>query len=239
MRWSRAVSPRAAGLIVACLLLQPSSTLAQFVQQGPKLVGTFVSGSVPVEQGYSVGLSWDGDTAIVGGPYSSCCGLYTEGAAWIFTRSGGVWTQQGGSLVGNDVNESRAPVLQGYSVALSADGNTAIVGGPGDADPYVGWGSGAAWVYTRSGRVWTQQGPKLVGNGFVAYPGQGWTVPAQGWSVALSADGNTAIVGGPNDAGFPGEPGGATWVWIRAASSGRSRWQPRGVNGSSVRLRFC
>jgi FG-GAP-like repeat len=119
--------------------------------------------------------------------------------------------------VGNDVNESRAPVLQGYSVALSADGNTAIVGGPGDANPYQAWGAGAAWVYTRSGGVWTQQGPKLSGNDVIVFPAQGWTVPAQGWSVALSADGNTAIVGGPNDAAYPSEPGlGATWVYVRS-----------------------
>jgi hypothetical protein len=39
---------------------------------------------------------------------------------------------------------------QGNSVALSADGNTAIVGGRNDNS-----GTGAAWVYTRSGGVWT------------------------------------------------------------------------------------
>jgi hypothetical protein len=200
------------------LLFSPSATLAQFVQQGPKLVGTYVSGRVPVEQGYSVALSRNGDTAIVGGPYSSDYGLYTVGAAWIFTRSGGVWTQQGGRLEGNDAEVSRDPVLQGYSVALSADGNTAIVGGPGDANPYEAWGAGAAWVYTRSGGVWTQQGPKLSGDDVIAFPAPGWTLPAQGWSVALSADGDTAIVGGPGDGSIlPGQPGlGATWVYVRA-----------------------
>jgi hypothetical protein len=46
---------------------------------------------------------------------------------------------------------------------VSADGNTAIVGGPGDNS-----GTGAAWVYTRSGGAWTQQGNKLVGTGAVS-----------------------------------------------------------------------
>jgi hypothetical protein len=207
---------RAAGLIVASLLFSSQMALAQFTQQGPKLVGTFVLGVVPVEQGYSVRLSGDGNTAIVGGPYSSCCGVYTVGAAWVFTRSGGVWTQQGGRLEGNGVEESRAPVLQGHSVALSADGNTAIVGGPGDRNNYAnGTGFGAAWVYTRSDGVWTQQGPKLVGNDVAPSPLAG---PAQGWSVALSADGNTAIVGGPGDGPPNADPGpfnGATWVYVR------------------------
>jgi hypothetical protein len=48
------------------------------------------------------------------------------------------------------------------SVSLSSDGNTAIVGGSGDNS-----GIGAAWVFTRSGGVWTQQGDKLVGSGAV------------------------------------------------------------------------
>src|SRR6516225_7749135 len=86
---------------------------------------------------------------------------------------------------------------QGMSVALSADGNTAIVGGPGpnnadrDRSPVVG-PVGAAWVFTRSGSIWTQQGNKLVGSGASEPP----LPPGQGMSVALSADGNTAVVGG-------------------------------------------
>jgi hypothetical protein len=86
-------------LISAALIVSSQLALAQsvFTQQGPKLVGTYVTGDVPVEQGYSVGLSGDGTTAIVGGPYSSDYGLYTVGAVWVFTRSGGVWTQQGDS----------------------------------------------------------------------------------------------------------------------------------------------
>jgi hypothetical protein len=48
------------------------------------------------------------------------------------------------------------------------------------------------WVYTRANGVWTQQGNKLVGNDA--------TFGAElGWSVALSADGNTVIVAGRTD----------------------------------------
>ena len=48
------------------------------------------------------------------------------GAAWVWTRSGGVWTQQGTKLVGTG---AVGDADQGQSVSLSADGNTAIVGG--------------------------------------------------------------------------------------------------------------
>ena len=47
-------------------------------------------------------------------------------------------------------------------------------------------------MFTRTGGVWTQLGPKLVGTGADGKAGQGT-------SVALSGDGNTAAVGGVND----------------------------------------
>jgi FG-GAP repeat len=139
-------------LILAALLFSSQLALAQFTQQGPKLVGTGAVGNA--NQGWSVGVSADGNTAIVGGPWDNVNG--GAGAAWVFTRSGGVWTQQGSKLVGTD----GIGALQGYSVALSGDGNTAIVGGPWDNDT-----AGAAWVFTRSNGVWIQQGSKMVGTG--------------------------------------------------------------------------
>src|SRR5262245_64336638 len=124
-------------------------------QQGGKLVGTTSEyGGGLWSQGASVGLSGDGNTAIVGGPSDN----RAMGAAWVFTRSGDVWMQQCNKLVGSGVGEPPLPPGQGMSVALSADGNTAIVGG---------WGAEAAWVFTRSGGAWTQQGKKLVGTGAV------------------------------------------------------------------------
>ena len=166
-------------LISAALLFSSQLALAQFSQQGPKLVGTGAIGAA--EQGFSVALSADGDTAIVGGLADN--DVNGPGAAWVYTRNGGVWTQQGSKLLGTGAVGS---ARQGKSVALSADGNTAIVGGNGDNSD-----TGAAWVYTRNGGVWTQQGSKLVGTGAIG-------AAEQGFSVALSADGNTAMVGGPS-----------------------------------------
>ncbi len=175
-----------------------------YVMDGPswqlqaKLVG--LSLDTRSNQGSSVALSADGNTAIVGGYSDDADALALgAGAAWVFTRdSGGVWTQQGPLLRGNDaVNAS----LQGWSAALSADGNTAIVGGPGDNTS-----TGAAWIYTRTSGVWTQQGPKLVGSNFTG-------APKQGIAVAISADGNTAIVGGSEDNGSVG----AAWVYTRSS----------------------
>jgi hypothetical protein len=166
-----------------------------WTQQGDKLTGNDVVG--PAQQGGSVALSADGNTALVGGNLDN--GI--TGAAWVYIRDGnGVWTQQGGKLVGTGAAGS---ARQGSSVALSSDGNTAIVGGKEDNGD-----AGAAWVYIRNGNgVWTQQGAKLVGSGAVG--------PArQGVSVALAGDGNTALVGGDGDSGNAG----ATWVFRRTGA---------------------
>jgi hypothetical protein len=189
MKYARAL------IILFCFVFLVNAN-AQFSQQGNKLVGAGSSGAA--SQGYSVSLSSDGNTAIVGGVFDSS----GFGAAWIFTRSGGTWTQQGAKLVGTGaVGYSN----QGYSVSLSSDGNTALVGGYKDSSL-----SGAAWVFTRSGGVWTQQGTKLVGTGAVGFA-------RQGWSVSLSSDGKTAIVGGYSD----NTGVGAAWVYAHTASSVR------------------
>ena len=161
-----------------------------WTQQAPKLVGAGAVGGA--QQGSSVALSADGNTAIVGGWGDNSF----AGASWVFTRSNGIWAQQGPKLVGTGAVGS--DVQQGYSVALSAAGNTAIVGGNTDNEP-----AGAAWVFTRSNGIWTQQGAKLVGAGAVGGANQGY-------SVALSAAGNTAIVGGSSDNSVVG----AAWVFI-------------------------
>jgi hypothetical protein len=151
------------------------------------------------QEGTSVALSADGSTAIVGGPFKSS--FPGGGAAWVFTQSNGSWTEQQ-QLVGSNSEGS----YQGTSVALSADGSTAMVGGPGDNAGY-----GAAWVFTQSNGTWTEQ-QKLVGSGVTE--SNGYT-PVQGTSVALSADGSTAIVGGPRDNfnSFSGQGIGAAWAF--------------------------
>ena len=157
-------------------------------QQGAKLVPTGAVGYPRV--GYSVALSADGNTALMGAETDD----YTIGAAFVFTRSGSTWSQQGSKLVGSG---AVGDAEQGNAVALSSDGNTALIGGFADNSLV-----GAAWVFTRSGTTWTQQGAKLVGIGAVG-------TAFQGFSVALSGDGATALVGGFEDNTYVG----AAWVF--------------------------
>jgi len=149
--------------------------------------------------GWSVALSANGDTALVGGEADK--GF--RGAAWVFTQSGGHWSQQGGKLTGT--GESGNGEF-GYGVTLSSAGTTAVIGAPED-----GARQGAAFVFKESGGSWAQEGEKLT-------PGSG--EPEFGWSVAVSAEGTTALIGGPREAGNVG----AAWVFVESAG----KWTQQG-----------
>jgi hypothetical protein len=157
-----------------------------------KLVGSAAVGRA--SQGRDVALSGDGNTALIGGPSDNLA----TGAAWVFVRSRQTWRQQGSKFVGAGGTGPRG-ASQGWSVALSSDGDTALVGGPDDNNF-----AGAAWLFMRSRRKWAQERAKLTGSSGIAGA-------EQGWSVALSGDGNTALLGGPDD----NVGTGAVWVFVR------------------------
>ncbi len=148
--------------------------------------------------GYVVALSGDGNTVIVGAGRADLTSpaRLDQGAVYVYTWSGGTWTQQS-KLVAAD---GAAGDYFGSAVALSSDGNTALVGAYHSSH-------GAAYVFVRSGTTWTQQ-QKLTDTG-------GAAGDEFGVSVALSGDGKTALVGaeGRNDAQ------GVAYVFIRSGES--------------------
>ncbi len=176
--------------------------------------------------GWSVALSADGNTAIVGGPGDN----NSSGAAWVFTQSKGVWSKPGVKLIGTD---AIGAAEQGYSVALSANGTTAIIGGWADNSAL-----GAAWVFRWNGTKWNQLGAKIVGTGTTAT-----NSIYQGFSVALSGDGSVAIVGGPDDGIVIGPapdyavrdpPIGAAWVFTWSDGVWVQETKLVGMNGSET-----
>lgn len=109
-------------------------SLGVWSQQGPKLNGSDEVG-VSINQGASVSLY--GDTL-------STLALYDDakGAVWIFTRTAGVWTQQGFKLVGTGATNL---------VNVSLFENTLAIGGQS------GLSENSVWIYTRTNDVWTEQ----------------------------------------------------------------------------------
>ena len=144
-------------------------------------VGT--GGSPNDEFGSSVSVSADGATAVVGAPGVSS----GAGAAYVFTKSSGTW-----SLSTTLQATGGAPGDQfGYSVSVSGDGTTAVVG----AIRVSGY-TGAAYVFTRSGSGWSssttlQASGGAAGNLF-------------GCSVSVSGAGTTALVGATGVSNYAG-----------------------------------
>lgn len=128
--------------------------------------------------GWSVWIS--GSTIVVGAPYA----YYEVGAAYVFTDSGGTWTQQA-KLTASD---SGGGDKFGYSVVASAA--TVVVGADGhDAT------EGAAYVFTDTGGTWSQEQELTAADG--AYGDEfGWSLTLSGAILAVSAvkhDGNGAV----------------------------------------------
>ena len=193
----------------------------QIILTSNTITGNATTG-FPIYEGTSVSLSADGNTLAIGGPGDNLFDTSnnsTMGATWIFTRSGTTWSQQQ-KLVGTGVIGG-GTIQQGSSIAISADGNTLVVGGPGDNFSTAGAGSsiGAAWVFTRSGTTWTQQ-QKLVGTGVLGGNS------AMGTTVAISADGNTVALGGPQDNSLVG----AVWVFTRSGTTWTQQQKVVGAN---------
>jgi len=133
--------------------------------------------------GSSVALSDGGETALVGAFLADS----GTGAAYVLSRTDDGWRQQS-KLVAGDGDENDK---FGRAVALTGDGETALVGADGDEDPNgenrFGTGAGSAYVFSRSGESWEQEA-KLAAN-------DGEAGDLFGWSVAISGDTPTALVG--------------------------------------------
>lgn len=177
-----------------------------WTQQGPKLVPSGLNGAA--QCGAAVALSADGNTAIVTGPNHD----NDKGGAWVFSRTGSTWTQQGDNLRPAIVTNS---AYFGAAVSISADGNTVIVGANNYARTGTTSATGAAWIFVRSGSRWSQQGDPLIGTGALG------NSMNQGVSVALSADGNTAAIGATLDIASVG----AVWVFMRQ----NDQWTQQGA----------
>lgn len=183
--------------------------------------------------GYSVGIS--GDTMVVGAPGedSAATGVngnpadnsaVDSGAAYVFRRTGGAWSQEAYLKASN----SEAGDAFGWSVAVSGD--TIVVGafredsaatgvGGNQADNSAGT-SGAAYVFRRTGNAWAQEAYLKASNTEGA-DGFGFTVAIHADTIAVGApgeDSNATGVGG-SQADNSALESGAAYVFRRTGTA--------------------
>jgi len=160
--------------------------------------------------GSSVAIS--GDTLVVGAPNEDSSlttiiqspssanepatgnGALESGSVYVFTRSGTTWSQQA------YVKASNAGPADNFGSSLSINGNTIVVGAVGEDSDVTGVisgspneaatgdaapGSGAVYVFTRSGSTWTQQ----------AYVKASNTEAGDAFGTGVGIDGDTLVAG--------------------------------------------
>lgn len=173
---------------------------------------TVSQGTSGTYEGHAVALSSDGSTLAAWsyGPGNASGGIQ------IYIRSGETWVYQA------TLSQELANSMEGYSLSLSADGNTLAAGSPGLNN------AGATQIYTRSGTSWAHQATLTQNN----------TSSEEGRSVSLSEDGNTLAAGSNYD--NDNEQGaieiytrsGTTWTYQSAVSQNI----PNSFEGNSVSL---
>src|SRR5262249_21705547 len=155
--------------------------------------------------GHSVAVS--GDTVVVGASLATIGANSDQGSAYVFVRSGAVWTKQQ-KLTADD---GAAGDQLGSSVAITGD--TIVMGAPLD-DVGSKSDQGAAYVFVRSGTVWTKQ-QKLTAD-------DGEALDSFGASVAFSSD--TVVVGAPGDKIGENIVQGSAYVFVRSLTPGGATW---------------
>ena len=171
--------------------------------------------------GNSVSIS--GETIVVGAPGedSSAKGVNQDqlnndveesGAAYVFVRSGGSWSQKA------YLKASNTDWFDEFGQSVAISGETIVVGAYGQDS-----GAGAAYVFVRSGGLWTPQDYLKARNtdakdsfgGSVAISGETIVVGASGEDSRAKGVNPTSPVGESDNLGFNT---GAAYVFVRASS---------------------
>jgi uncharacterized protein (TIGR03437 family) len=153
-----------------------------------ELPGTDVSSNGT--ENFGAAVSIDGDTAVVGAYGENIL----QGAAFIFTRSGGIWTQQA------ELTAPDGAAFDTFGIAVCINGNTVAIGAPGHA------GAGAVYVFTLSGGGWNLV-QELTGG------------PSDGFGVSVAVSGNTLVVGADTHMVNANNGQGAAFVFVQNAGA--------------------
>ncbi|MFN8467655.1 MAG: hypothetical protein U0X20_19000 [Caldilineaceae bacterium] len=173
--------------------------------------------------GYAVALA--GDTLVVGAPGEDSSGAPADnsalgaGAAYVFVRSGGAWSQTA------YLKASNANAGDGFGTAVAADTGVIAVGAPyedsatSNPTDNTALDAGAAYMYQGSGATWMQQGYLKASNGG---PGDrfGWSVGVHQQTVVVGAPYEDSMVTGVNAFAFDNAATDAGAAYIFALTGG-------------------
>jgi hypothetical protein len=133
--------------------------------------------------GHGVAISDDGTVAAVGAGYHDSPGT-DDGAVYIFTKSGGTWSQTQ-KMYASDYASQTSQFL-GLNISMAGDGSMVVAGAP--YSDTGGTDAGATYIFVKSGGVWpVTETQKIVASDAAADDRFGYT-------VATSQNGDRIIV---------------------------------------------
>ena len=145
------------------------------------------SDGAPNDQfGSSISLSGDNTTVLIGARGFD----FYQGAAYVFNKPTGGWASSSTFAAKLTASDGFSSDDFGSPVLLSSDGTTAFIGASG-ARIGSNYGQGAAYIYNKPAGGWASSSTfaaKLTAS-------DGDASDNFGWSIALSSDGTTALIG--------------------------------------------
>lgn len=158
---------------------------------------TAADGAAADQFGRAVAIQ--GDIAIIGSPNATVDGRRAQGAAYMYARSAGTWSEVQ-KLVASD-----GAAADVFGIAVALDGDTAIVGAY-SAEGY----RGAVYVYTFADGIWSEA-QRLIADDRAEFDQFGWAVALDGDVLLVGAQG--AAIDGNNGQGavYAFERDGGSW----------------------------
>lgn len=149
---------------------------------------------------FGASVAVDGDTLVVGVPdHATDAGLLGAGIVHIYVRNSGAWVRQA------NLSQPTVNAGDGFGTSVAISGDRVVVGAPGYDSGATD--SGAAFVFTRTGTVWSA--------GQMLAPADSASGDRAGQSVDI--EGHTAVVGCPGADSGRGEVRPFMWdgtAWV-------------------------
>lgn len=204
-----------------------------FVRDGASwALEAYLKSSAPgIDDGFGTSVAIDGDTIVVGagGESSGAIGVDGDarddsapksGAAYVFVRKGGMWTQQA------YLKASNTDAFDHFGISVDIDGDTIVVGALDEASSASGVNgddtddsapnAGAAYVFVRSGESWS---PSAYLKALNPDAGDwfGKSVAISGDTIVVGCDGDDSAATGVNGDGSDDSApwAGAAYVFVR------------------------
>ncbi len=167
----------------------PTTIIAELVDNNPGANDTF--------GGWSTSTNESGSILVVGAPGKNIGTNASQGAAYVFAQVNGVWVQQAELLASNGAANDNF----GFRVAMNSVGNTVIISA---YNKTIGAnsGQGAAYIFTETNGVWTQQAELTAADGaagdnfsfYVAIDSLGITTAISAWTKTINGNGGQGAV---------------------------------------------